>query len=179
MSLAHALLTALSERSCSGSELAKRFDRSIGFFWPATHQQIYRELGRLETAGWVSSRAAKAAPGRRRVYEVLPAGRDELRRWVSTPQEPKAIRDELLVKLRAEAVLGGGELRDGLRLRLDRHRSKLEAYREIENRSFGDAEPGREQRLQHLILLAGIDVERLWIRLCEDALAVLEADQGD
>lgn len=174
MSLAHALLTALSERSCSGSELAKRFDRSIGFFWPATHQQIYRELSRLETAGWVSSRAVQAAPGRRRVYEVLPAGRDELRRWVSMPQEPKAIRDELLVKLRAEAVLAGGGLREALRLRLDRHRRKLDAYREIGRRSFEHAESTREQRLQHLILKAGIDVEMLWIRLCEDALAVLE-----
>jgi DNA-binding PadR family transcriptional regulator len=174
MSLAHALLTALSERSCSGSELAKRFDRSIGFFWPATHQQIYRELSRLEEAGWVSSRGVEGAPGRRRIYDVLPAGCDELRRWVAIPHEPKAIRDELLVKLRAEAVLDGGGLRDALRLRLDRHRGKLEAYRQIEQRSFSDAEPGREQRLQHLILRAGVDVELLWIRLCEDALAVLD-----
>jgi DNA-binding PadR family transcriptional regulator len=176
MSLAHALLTALSERSCSGAELAKRFDRSIGFFWPATHQQIYRELSRLEAAGWVVPRAVEAAPGRRRAYEVLPAGRDELRRWVATPQEPKAIRDELLVKLRAEAVLAGGASRDALRLRLDRHRGKLEAYHDIERRSFSDAEQGREQRLQHLILKAGVDVELLWIRLCEEALAVLDAD---
>lgn len=179
MSLAHALLTALSERSCSGSELAKRFDRSIGFFWPATHQQIYRELSRLETTGWVSSRAVEAAPGRRRVYEVLPAGREELSRWVSTPHEPKAIRDDLLVKLRAEAVLDGGGLRDALRLRLERHRDKLEAYRAIELRSFDDAEPPRKQRLQHLILKAGIDVELLWIDLCENALAILDGGTED
>jgi len=42
MPLDHALLVALSERPASGLELARRFDRSIGYFWHASHQQIYR-----------------------------------------------------------------------------------------------------------------------------------------
>jgi len=46
MSLPHALLTSLLEQPCSGMDLARRFGRSIGFFWPATHQQIYKELGK-------------------------------------------------------------------------------------------------------------------------------------
>ena len=48
MSLKFAILTSLTERSGSGIELARRFDKSIGYFWPATHQQIYRELDRLD-----------------------------------------------------------------------------------------------------------------------------------
>ena len=44
MSLAHAVLTSLIEKSSSGYDLARRFDKSIGYFWHATHQQIYREL---------------------------------------------------------------------------------------------------------------------------------------
>ncbi|MFZ4189794.1 PadR family transcriptional regulator, partial [Streptomyces pseudogriseolus] len=51
MSLPHAILTALLEKPSSGLELTRRFDRSIGYFWSATHQQIYRELGRLEGGG--------------------------------------------------------------------------------------------------------------------------------
>lgn len=174
MSLAHALLTALVEKTCSGSELARRFDRSIGYFWPASHQQIYRELARLESEGLVSSEAIEAAPGRRRLYNVLPAGRAELRRWVAEPREPKAIRDELLVKLRAEAALGGAELGPSLRLRLERHREKLAAYRLIEEQVFAGRDLDRAGRLQGLILSAGIDLEQLWIRLCEEALAVVE-----
>ena len=156
MSLAHALLTALSERCCSESELAKCFDRSIGFFWPATHQQIYRKLSRLETAGGVSSQAVEAAPLRgaaSRPGRATTLGLD--------PHECKAIRHELLIKLRAEAVLNGGGLRDALELRLDRHRHKLEVYRDIERGSFEGPELGREQQLQPLILKAGIDVELL------------------
>lgn len=176
MSLAHAVLTALVERSCSGSELARRFDRSIGYFWPATHQQIYRELSRLERDGWVASASGEAARGRRRVYDVLPAGREELRRWLAEPRGANAVRDELLVKLRAEAALSQGTLRESLVVRLKQHRERLAAYRDIDATSFRDAAPTREQRLQRLILKAGLDVERLWIGLCKDALAILDDD---
>ena len=55
MSLEHALLVSLRERPGTGIELARRFDRSIGFFWQATHQQIYRVLRRMEDDGWVSA----------------------------------------------------------------------------------------------------------------------------
>jgi DNA-binding PadR family transcriptional regulator len=166
----------LSSGPAPGSELARRFDRSIGYFWPATHQQIYRELSRLEADGWVASEPVEAAPGRKRVYHVLPEGREALRRWVAEPREPKAIRDPLLVKVRAEAALGNAGLEESLHLRLRRHRAKLASYREIEAHSFADAEPTREQRLQRLILQAGIDLELLWIQLCEEALAIIAAD---
>ncbi len=53
MSLPHVLLTSLLERPNTGFELARRFDRSMGFFWNATHQQIYRELNNmLKKAGF-------------------------------------------------------------------------------------------------------------------------------
>lgn len=73
MSLPHAILTALLERPSSGLELTRRFDRSIGFFWSATHQQIYRELGRLETTGLIRA-LPQAGPvrGQKKEYEVLP-----------------------------------------------------------------------------------------------------------
>src|SRR5258707_7166523 len=69
MSLPHALLTALVEHPCSGSELAERFDRSIGYFWNATHQQIYRELARLEEAQWIEALPAESGRGRKRRSE--------------------------------------------------------------------------------------------------------------
>ena len=54
MALEHALLVALSERPASGLELTRRFEKSLGFFWHATHQQIYRVLARMESDGWVT-----------------------------------------------------------------------------------------------------------------------------
>jgi len=60
MSLPHALLTSLLEQPCSGMDLARRFGRSIGFFWPATHQQIYKELGKR--LGPLNCRRGRAWP---------------------------------------------------------------------------------------------------------------------
>ena len=53
MALEHALLVSLRERPATGIELTRRFDRSIGFFWRATHQQIYKVLRRMEGDRWV------------------------------------------------------------------------------------------------------------------------------
>ena len=83
MSLPHALLVALIEKPCSGMELSARFDRSIGFYWHASHQQIYRELARLEAAGWVEATPAESARGGKKEYRVVAAGRKELRRWTT------------------------------------------------------------------------------------------------
>ncbi len=91
MSLPHALITALVEQPSSGSDLASRFDRSIGYFWHATHQQIYRELGRLEESGWIESLPPESGRGRKRVYRVLPAGRSELQRFVADLYPVRAV----------------------------------------------------------------------------------------
>uniref|UniRef100_UPI00260300F6 PadR family transcriptional regulator n=1 Tax=uncultured Bradyrhizobium sp. TaxID=199684 RepID=UPI00260300F6 len=55
VALEHALLVSLSERSGSGYQLTRRFDRSLGFFWSASHQQIYRTLARMEELELVSA----------------------------------------------------------------------------------------------------------------------------
>ena len=175
MSLPHALLTSLAERPGSGSELASRFDRSIGYFWQATHQQIYRELARLEAAGWVEAEPVEGARGGKRRFRILPPGRDELRRWVNDRQDPPAIRDELMVRLRAEAVVGPTDLEAELQTVADRHRDKLAAYLAIEQRHYPTAPTAREQRLQHLVLRAGIEFERQRIAFCDEALAILQA----
>ena len=68
MSLSHALLIALIENPGSGLELSDRFDRSIGMYWHAPHQQIYRNLAQLEAAGWVASTPVESSRGRKKEY---------------------------------------------------------------------------------------------------------------
>jgi len=173
MSLPHALLTALLEEPCSGSELARRFDRSIGFFWHATHQQIYRELGRLEQSGWVESLPPESGRGRKKVYRVLPAGRKELKRWTGERQVPKPLREELMLRLRAEAVIGPTALRQDIKRRMDMHRQKLALYQQLEARDFPPDDASYEAQLRHLVLTAGVMFETLWIEWSQQALKVL------
>ena len=173
MSLPHALLTALIEHPCSGSELAERFDKSIGYFWHATHQQIYRELARLEEAHWIEALPAETGRGRKRQFRLLPAGRKELRRWIAEQQDPTPLRDELMVRLRAEAAIGPAGLAQEVARRQAMHQAKLDVYQRIEQRDFLGKEPSRERRLQHLVLKAGILQEQVSLAIAKEALEIL------
>ena len=174
MSLPHALLTALVERPCSGSELAARFDRSIGYFWHATHQQIYRELGRLEQAKLVEALPEEQGRGRKRAYRILPAGRKELKRWIAQRSDPAPLREEILVRLRAEAAVGPAGLEKEILRQLHLHQDALSGYREIERRDFGKNREDREAALQYLVLRSGILYESFWIEILEEALKALQ-----
>ncbi|CAL9363137.1 PadR family transcriptional regulator [Streptomyces sp. DH-12] len=172
MSLPHAILTALLEKPSSGLELTRRFDRSIGYFWSATHQQIYRELGKLEAEGLIRALPSEQpARGQKKAYEVLPAGREELARWTAASQDPKPHRDALLLRLRAAAVVGTAGLEADLRRHRELHARQLETYQEIERRDFPPGRDEPEDRLRHLVLRAGIDLETFWTRWLDHALA--------
>ena len=84
MALEHALLVALSERPASGLELTHRFEKSLGFFWHATHQQIYRVLARMEADGWVTVEVVEQ-DGRpdKRVHTPSAEGRRVLAEWLA------------------------------------------------------------------------------------------------
>ena len=178
MSLSHALMTSLLEKSSSGYDLARRFDKSIGYFWRATHQQIYRDLARMEQSGWIASEAAPdGGRTRKKIYHVLEAGRIELERWAREPAPLFDIRDEFIVRLRADAVMGPLGLQSEVERRMALHSVKLAAYLAIEARDFPpNLALSREARIQHLILKTGIMYEQSWTRWCEEALLVLTPD---
>ncbi|MGA5218819.1 PadR family transcriptional regulator [Streptomyces cinereoruber] len=179
MSLPHAILTALLEKPSSGLELTRRFDKSIGYFWSATHQQIYRELGRLEQAGHIRALPSPVpVRGQRKEYEVLPAGRAELGDWVARSEDPKPMRSALLLRMRAAAMVGASGLRSELERHLALHREQLEEYRAIEDRDFPPERRSAEpDRLRHLVLRGGIDLERFWVEWLTSALAELDREE--
>ncbi|MFI1096943.1 PadR family transcriptional regulator [Streptomyces sp. NPDC020917] len=177
MSLPHAILTALLEKPSSGLELTRRFDRSIGFFWSATHQQIYRELNRLERDGLIHPLPQPPSRGKRKEYEVLPAGRAELARWVAEEQDPRPIRDPLLLRLRAATVVGTGGLAAELHRHLELHRQQLALYERIEAHDFPPEAAAGENRLQHHILRAGLELETFWIGWLTRTLADVAAPE--
>ncbi|MFD9325533.1 PadR family transcriptional regulator [Streptomyces sp. NPDC060065] len=175
MSLPHAILTALLEKPSSGLELTRRFDKSIGYFWSATHQQIYRELGKLEAEGHIRAlQSEQPARGQKKSYEVLPAGRDELARWTAASQDPKPLRDTMLLRLRASAVVGTAGIEADLRRHLDLHQRQLEEYEGIQTRDFPPGKDTAQDRLRHLVLRAGIDLETFWTRWLTHALEEFE-----
>jgi DNA-binding PadR family transcriptional regulator len=175
MALEHALLVALSEHSGSGYELTRRFDKSIGFFWNATHQQIYRVLKRMSADGWVTG-ATVPQEGRpaKIVYSVSTAGRGELARWIAEPTSPGQLRDELAVKIRGAAHGDIGALRTEVARHRDTHAARLELFRLIEKRDFpAPAQLSGTVLHQYLVLRGGIRVETGFTEWCGEVLDAL------
>ncbi|MBB3256419.1 DNA-binding PadR family transcriptional regulator [Paraburkholderia bannensis] len=176
MSTPHAILIALLEKPSSGYDLARRFDRAIAYFWQATHQQIYRELGRMVEAGWVAVVEEDAAATRKKVYRVLPVGREEVVRWARETRLGVDDRNLLLLKLRADAVIGPLGLGDQLQQMIAQARERLDTYRAIEQRDFGAPSLTRGQQLQYAILKAGIRTQETWLEWADGLPALLNDD---
>lgn len=177
MSLRFAILTALTEKSSSGIELARRFDRSIGYFWPASHQQIYRELDKLLGDGLIEQLDDEAPPsrGNPRTFRVTSGGSAALRKWGDALEDRPKVRDPLMVRIRVAAALGDTDPREALAHRLAAHEGTLAEYEAIDARQFNDP-LDRAARLQRQVLRAGIASERMWISWCQETLAELDRD---
>ena len=177
MPLEHAIMVSLTEHPASGYDLARRFERSIGFFWGATHQQIYRVLKRMGDAGWVEVEAVEQE-GRpdKKVYTVTPRGHEELRHWLAAPTDPAPMRSELAVKLRGASLGDITALRDEIERHRDGAARQLDAYRAIEKRDFPHPArlTGRDLH-QYLVLRGGIRVEQGLVDWYEEILGALGA----
>ena len=178
MALEHAILVSLLEKPGSGYELARRFDRSIGYFWTATHQQIYRVLKRMEGDGWLDVREVpqQTRPDKKE-YSVAAAGRDALSAWLHQPVQPDSVRHELAVKIRGAAFDDPAALIREVERHHRAHADRLTHYLAGELRDFigpdapAAADAGRE--LQHVVLRGGIAYERMQLAWLEDVLATL------
>ncbi len=178
MALEHAILVSLAERSASGYDLARRFDASIGHFWRASHQQIYKVLGRMDTEGWVASEVV-AQDGRpdKKVYVITPAGRDELRAWTSKATPIEHLRSEFAVKLRALPFGDAAAIIDDVRVRRRAHEAQLEYYRQSAARFYPDPAALTDDELGGwLVLRGGILGEQTAIAWCDEILQRLETD---
>ncbi len=175
MALSHALLTALHESPCSGYDLAKKFDGTVGFFWSASHQQIYRELTKLEEQSYISALLVQQSnrPDKK-VYEVTEAGNDYLRKWIAQPSKVAAIKDELLVKFFAGDLVDPAVILSELEHHRAQHQDLLDTYKSIEQRFFSEAcQLSINRRYQYLTLRQGIRLETEWLAWCAEAITFL------
>lgn len=165
MALEHALLVALREQPAAGLDLTRRFARSIGFFWHASHQQIYRTLARMEADGWVAA-TTHQQEGRpaKKVYAVTDDGATALTAWLAEPPAATPLRSDLAVKLRGASFGERAAVLDGVRTQLAEHHARLAHYRQLAERDH--PEPARLTGLeldQYLVLRGGILMEETWI----------------
>lgn len=182
MALPHAILVALCEQAGSGYELARRFDRSIGYFWAASHQQIYRTLRAMEADGWVHvTPVVQQGRPDKKVYTVSDAGRVELARWIAEPLSGRgsAVADnrtrELAVKVRGAAHGDISALRAQVNALRAERAELLDTYRGYEKRQFPNSANLRGSALhQYLVLRGGIRAEESAIEWLDEVATALE-----
>ncbi|MEL6603997.1 MAG: PadR family transcriptional regulator [Cyanobacteria bacterium J06614_10] len=175
MALAHTILALLAKRPGSGYDISKHFDEGISCYWKATQQQVYRELGKLKTQGWVNYETLpQDGKPDKKLYQITEAGWAELARWYGEPTEPTPIREDLLVKVLIGHKMPRAQLEKELRHRQQLHTEKLAFYREKEAGLIAVVDQDVEMQFMHLTLKRGIAYEISWLTWCEDVMAVLE-----
>lgn len=171
MSLRHALLGMLAEAPHSGWDLTKRFERSLGNVWSASHSQIYTELGKLESQGLIEV-VATGARGRKD-YRTTDAGRDEAVRWLRETEPAEGQRNEAMLRVFLLWLLPPHEARAYLEHLEARHGQRLAFYQDL-----ADHWESRDsaQSAFRIALEAGLRVERAYLDWAQWAAA--QYDEG-
>ncbi|MEU9166616.1 PadR family transcriptional regulator [Streptomyces sp. NPDC048420] len=180
MSLKYAVLAALLEGEASGYELSKAFDVSLANFWPATPQQLYRELERLAQDGLIEARVVQQERRpNKRLFTLTETGRSELGAFAAEPpRRPAALRDEFLIKIQAMDGTDPEVTRELVEERLSWARGKLARYERLRDRLLdGRTEEqylAEAERIgPYLTLMGGIAFESDNVRWCERVLVIL------
>ena len=170
MALAHAILASLLDQPQTGYDLAKQFG-SDGFFWRATHQQIYRELSKLEAEGAIGP--VDELPGARGERKLMATalGRAALVQWVSQPSAPATIKEDILVKCLSLGIIDPKDLITEIARNRDQHDLRRQHHEKLLSDQFAHGPPSDSRLLgRYLALLAGITYEQGWIDWAEVAM---------
>lgn len=131
-------------------DLKKAIGRSISYFWPFPHSQLYGEPERLVEAGLLL-RKTEQSGRRRKLYKLTRKGDAALRNWLSHP--PNAIfemRDMAVLQLFFSEFMSEEDLVALAGQQAGLYRARLAAYDQIEKTNL--KKMGRNRRMAPLSL---------------------------
>ncbi len=145
-------------------ELKRAASRTIAYFWPFPHSQLYSEPKRLAAAGLLME--WRESGGRnRKVYSLTDEGRLALTRWLSnTPEEVYELRDMALLQLQFFEFASREAMIDLARQQSALHHTRLATYHEIAARH--EARHGGRRRMAGLRL--GVLMEQAFIAFWDE-----------
>jgi DNA-binding PadR family transcriptional regulator len=128
--LGYAILSLLARVPLSGYDIAREMKKPHSFFFgQAQFSQIYPELARLEAARLVTSRIVpQQGKPDRRVYSLLPTGRQELEQWVLSPTPILEVRTEFLIKAHSLWLADAAQALIQFQAQERSHQASLVAY---------------------------------------------------
>ncbi|HTB64609.1 MAG TPA: PadR family transcriptional regulator [Steroidobacteraceae bacterium] len=176
MALRHVVLTVLARGDKTGYEITKAFETVYSHFWRASHQQVYRELGRLSTDGRVNATlVAQEGKPDKKIYSITKRGLEELRQWIVAPTQIPRSQYDMLVKLLGCNTVG----REQFRPEFDRIRSISEEWlrmlRDMRRECLRQREQGwsEHEQVLYLALRRGLllgEAQMRWLKEVEGYL---------
>ena len=170
MSLKYVVLSLLNRHPHTGYEIVRSFDSAVGYFWQASHQQVYRELNALAESKQVRFKQVKQTDRPdKKIYSISAAGRKALENWFELPVKDRLIREPILVKLLSVSSENYGAMLDQLTDKIHASEQLYATYREIEQQHYSK---GKRESMpaESLVLyfalrrgLLGIEAELAWL----------------
>src|ERR1700733_322169 len=170
VSLRHAALGLLAKEPASGYDLLKKFKSTMHPVWPATQSQLYGELNKLAAAGFTT--VSEAGARGRKEYAITDAGRSELHRWMTSPDDDPPQRSAVLLRVFLLGELTPSEARQYIESLRDWVEQELRSYEEIRDSnewSDNDSDFFARVALEHLLRAARRDAD--WAEWVLDELS--------
>lgn len=171
MAVREGLLALLDRAPRYGYQLKTDFESVTGGVWPLNVGQVYTTLDRLQRDGFVHA-VESDDDGSQRIYELTPAGREELGGWWQTvPRDDPPPRDELMLKV-LFAIERGPE--QGLQV-ITRQRTALlallQSARRTARQSIAAAANELAAQLVADAVVVRAEADLRWLDLCESRIS--------
>lgn len=172
----YALLGILTQYECTGYDMKKFIETSIGYFWSESFGQIYPNLKKLEQQRLIrKARTADAKGPDRIVYAITPAGRQKLRQWLAKPVEVHVERNELLLKLFFGSQLDQESVRQHLRRQRQSAEERHKAYAGVQKTIAAYKNKSPDYPFWRMTLDYGIERTKMELKWIKAATALLDA----
>lgn len=160
--ISYVVLAMLVRAPLTGYEL-KRF---LNLFWEAHHSQIYPTLKELRKQELIE--IVEIPDGKRKIYDITPAGKELVKNWVFTKSHAPSQKDEFLAKVFTISALDRDTSKFLIMERKQYFHEQLKEYSEVVD-SLSDLNKAERRKNfgRELIL------ERK-IRLCKEELSWCE-----
>ena len=149
-------------------QLKRAVGRSIGYFWPFPHTQLYEEPDRLARAGLLTEEREENGR-RRRTYAITDAGRAALKAWLRQPTtEVTQLRDLAVLKIFFSEFMSTEELVAMAEEQVRLYDARLTEYAAIDARYANRPELGRRMASLDLGIRLARATQAFWRDIAAD-----------
>jgi DNA-binding PadR family transcriptional regulator len=170
MALRYALLGSLADQPRTGYALVKHFEQSLAYAWPASHSQIYPELGRLLDEGLIEQTESGARNSK--TYAITQSGLDEIRRWLRDTTPDRRVRSDAALRGFFLWLLDPSEAESQLEGERTYWRGVLDEYLRIRDEPTGHNKKARTFRIALEGGIRGVEARLAWL---EEAIAEIRS----